>query len=63
MLGEKSARLSIVEGRYHQVKRMFGHFDNKVLRLHRERMGPLVLDDTLRPGEYRPLSATETQLI
>ncbi|RON00502.1 pseudouridine synthase [Pseudomonas brassicacearum] len=63
LLGEKSARLSIVEGRYHQVKRMFGHFDNKVLRLHRERMGPLVLDDTLRPGEYRPLSAREIQLI
>ncbi|MGO4611407.1 16S rRNA pseudouridine(516) synthase, partial [Variovorax sp. 2RAF20] len=56
LLGAKSARLSIVEGRYHQVKRMFGHFDNKVLRLHRERMGPLLLDDALKPGEYRPLS-------
>ncbi|MDI2594358.1 pseudouridine synthase [Pseudomonas sp. 681] len=63
VLGPKAARLSIVEGRYHQVKRMFGHFDNKVLRLHRERMGPLVLDSTLEPGEYRPLSAAEIQLI
>ena len=63
MLGPKSARLSIVEGRYHQVKRMFGHFDNKVLRLHRERMGPLVLDNALKPGEYRPLSAEEIVLI
>jgi 16S rRNA pseudouridine516 synthase len=63
VLGAKSARLSIVEGRYHQVKRMFGHFDNKVMRLHRERMGPLVLDDALKPGEYRPLSNEEIRLI
>ena len=63
LLGPKSARLSIVEGRYHQVKRMFGHFDNKVLRLHRERMGPLVLDDALKPGEYRALRTEEIQLI
>lgn len=63
VLGTTSARLSIVEGRYHQVKRMFGHFDNKVLRLHREKMGPLVLDPSLKPGEYRPLSDEEIQLI
>ena len=63
LLAARSARLSIVEGRYHQVKRMFGHFDNKVLRLHRERMGPLVLDDALKPGEYRPLTAQEIELI
>ncbi|MNV75605.1 Ribosomal small subunit pseudouridine synthase A [compost metagenome] len=59
LLGPKCARLSIVEGRYHQVKRMFGHFDNKVMRLHRERMGSLVLDDALKPGEYRPLTDEE----
>ncbi|MFJ7143108.1 MAG: 16S rRNA pseudouridine(516) synthase [Pseudomonas protegens] len=63
ILGPRSARLSIVEGRYHQVKRMFGHFNNKVVRLHRERMGPLVLDECLAPGEYRPLSADEIRLI
>jgi 16S rRNA pseudouridine516 synthase len=63
LLGPKSARLSIVEGRYHQVKRMFGHFNNKVTRLHRERMGPLVLDNALKPGEYRPLSDAEIELI
>lgn len=63
LLGEKSARLSIVEGRYHQVKRMFGHFNNKVLRLHRERMGLLVLDAHLEPGQYRALSPEEIHLI
>jgi 16S rRNA pseudouridine516 synthase len=63
LLGPKSARLSIIEGRYHQVKRMFGHFDNKVLRLHRESMGLLVLDSALKPGEYRALRTEEIQLI
>jgi 16S rRNA pseudouridine516 synthase len=63
LLGPHSARLSIVEGRYHQVKRMFGHFDNKVLRLHRERMGPLQLDLDLAPGQYRSLTAAEIMAI
>ena len=59
LLGPCSARLSIVEGRYHQVKRMFGFFNNKVVRLHRESIGPLVLDSLLAPGEYRALSEQE----
>ena len=42
---------------------MFGHFNNKVLRLHRERMGPLLLDERLAPGEYRALSDAEIRLI
>ncbi|KAA8696574.1 Pseudouridine synthase [Pseudomonas caricapapayae] len=62
LLGPRSARLSIVEGRYHQVKRMFGHFDNKVLRLHRENIGALALDPALAPGSYRTLHATEIGL-
>ncbi len=63
LLGPRSARLSIIEGRYHQVKRMFGHFDNKVIGLHRERMGPLVLDATLAPGEYRELTDEEIRQV
>ena len=63
LLGPRTARLSIIEGRYHQVKRMFGHFDNKVIGLHRERMGPLVLDTSLAPGQYRPLTDDEIRLI
>lgn len=59
LLGPTTARLGIIEGRYHQVKRMFGHFDNKVIGLHRERMGPLVLDVNLEPGEYRTLTDDE----
>ncbi|HSX71233.1 MAG TPA: pseudouridine synthase [Pseudomonas sp.] len=54
-----TALLTLHEGRYHQVKRMFGHFQNKVIGLHRERMGPLALDPNLAPGQYRALSAEE----
>ncbi|CAM3416853.1 16S rRNA pseudouridine(516) synthase [Pseudomonas floridensis] len=62
VLGPRCARLSLVEGRYHQVKRMFGHFDNKVLILHRERIGALPLDPELEPGRYRALHAAEIGL-
>ena len=57
--GDHALRLVIAEGRYHQVKRMFGHFQNKVTRLHRERMGSLALDPALQPGDYRALTAQE----
>lgn len=63
LLGARTARLSIIEGRYHQVKRMFGHFDNKVIGLHRERMGSLVLDDALSPGQYRALTDDEIRQV
>ncbi|UEH09898.1 pseudouridine synthase [Pseudomonas sp. HN8-3] len=63
LIGPRTARLSIIEGRYHQVKRMFGHFDNKVIGLHRERMGPLVLDNALAPGHYRPLTDDEIRQV
>lgn len=58
ILGSHSARLTLHEGRYHQVKRMFGHFQNKVIGLHRERIGPLNLGD-LPVGHYRALSDEE----
>ena len=53
------ALLTIQEGKYHQVKRMFAAIGNKVLRLHREQVGELVLDPELAPGEYRLLTAAE----
>lgn len=62
MENEKRCRITLTEGRYHQVKRMFGHFNNKVLRLHRESMGPLHLDNALKPGEYRALRTEEIHL-
>lgn len=59
MLDSHHARLTLFEGRYHQVKRMFGHFRNRVVALHRERMGEIVLDPQLAPGQYRALTAAE----
>lgn len=52
-------RLTISEGRYHQVKRMFAAVGNRVIGLHRERIGDIVLDAELQPGEYRPLTQEE----
>ena len=59
ILGGREALLTIREGRYHQVKRMFHAVGNQVLGLHRESIGPLVLDDALPPGTFRHLSAAE----
>ncbi|MGL5949464.1 MAG: 16S rRNA pseudouridine(516) synthase RsuA [Aeromonas sp.] len=53
------ARLTISEGKYHQVKRMFAAIGNKVDTLHRERIGALNLDAELAEGDYRELSAAE----
>ncbi len=58
-LGSAELRLTIFEGRYHQVKRMVAAVGNRVVTLHRERIGPLRLDPTLAPGGYRPLTAEE----
>lgn len=54
-------RLTIQEGKFHQVKRMFQAVDKEVVYLKRERMGTLVLDKTLAPGEYRPLTKKEIE--
>ena len=54
-------RLTITEGKFHQVKRMFEAVGKKVTYLKREAMGPLVLPDDLAPGEYRPLTEEELQ--
>lgn len=52
-------RLTITEGKYHQVKRMVAASGKHVLTLHRETMGPLALDADLKVGDYRPLTLAE----
>lgn len=59
ILSSHTAQLSIYEGRYHQIKRMFGFFQNEVLELHRLSMGNISLDKNLAAGEYRPLTPEE----
>jgi len=56
-------RLTIYEGRYHQVKRMFSAVGNRVKCLHRESMGEIVLDSQLNPGDYRDLTQLEIDSI
>ncbi len=63
ILSDKQARLSIYEGKYHQVKRMFGAMGNKVVALHRERIGDIKLDALLTSGEYRALNTAEIETI
>lgn len=55
--------LTIQEGKYHQVKRMFEGLSMKVLYLKRISMGTLVLDEQLEPGEYRELTNEEINLL
>jgi 16S rRNA pseudouridine516 synthase len=59
ILSDNSAELRLTEGRYHQIKRMFGRFNNKVLTLHRIAIGNVVLDPALAAGQYRPLTQIE----
>lgn len=59
LLGEFEADVALTQGRYHQIKRMFGQFDNKVLSIHRFAVGSLVLDSALAPGQSRELSVEE----
>ena len=51
--------LTISEGKYHQVKRMFAALGNRVTSLHRLRIGEIELDPDLEPGEYRALTDDE----
>lgn len=62
ILGEREARVTLREGRHHQIKRMFGRLGNRVLRLHRERIGGLSLPDDLAPGQWRHLTREEIAL-
>ena len=55
--------VTIHEGKFHQVKRMFKHFGLRVTYLKRLEMGPLVLDDDLASGEYRELSKDEINFL
>ncbi|WP_315078080.1 pseudouridine synthase [uncultured Clostridium sp.] len=56
-------RITIQEGKYHQVKRMFEARDKKVIYLKREEFGGLILDENLEEGEYRELSDEELAVL
>ena len=55
----KEVLLTITEGRYHQVKRMFAEVGNRVVALHRQQIGALTLD--IKLGCWRYLNAEEVE--
>lgn len=55
--------LTITEGKYHQVKRMFAAIGNKVVGLHREQVGGIALDPALEAGQWRYLTQDEIALV
>jgi 16S rRNA pseudouridine516 synthase len=63
VLSSTRAYMTLTEGRYHQVRRMFAAVGNHVTALHRDRVGRLILPDDLKAGEYRILSEADLSLV
>lgn len=62
-ISDSEVLLTISEGRYHQVKRMFAAMGNRVVKLHRENIAGIALDSDLAEGEYRLLREDELKQI
>ncbi len=63
VISPTEARVSVTEGRYHMVRRMFAAVGNHVEALHRERMGGLALPEDLAPGAWRLLTPDEIEML
>ncbi len=63
LISKYVAEVTLTEGKYHQIKRMFGRFRNPVVGLHRCSVGSLLLDPSLSPGESRDLTPHEVSTI
>lgn len=63
ILSSKEVLLTLHEGKYHQVKRMFAALGNRVVSLHREQVGSIELDKSLNLGEWRFLTETEVNSV
>ncbi|MBO5407799.1 MAG: rRNA pseudouridine synthase [Clostridia bacterium] len=63
ILSENTCHLTIFEGKFHQVKRMFEALGTTVIYLQRVQIGSLLLDEALEPGEYRELTREELELL
>ncbi|TVT29760.1 rRNA pseudouridine synthase [Salinicoccus cyprini] len=62
-IAEREVELTITEGKFHQVKRMFQYLGNEVTDLHRTRIGEMVLDEILPAGSCRRLHENELKLL
>lgn len=63
ILGDKKARITVTEGKYHEIKRMFGTLGIGVNELHRESIGNLKLPESLEPGEYKIMEIGEIDAV
>lgn len=63
MRGEFEGEITLHEGKYHQIKQMFGAVGNKIIYLERITFGPLTLDPSLERGEWRYLTEDEIALL
>ena len=63
IVSPKRVYVTLTEGRYHQVRRMFAAVGNHVTALHRDRVGNLMLPEDLQAGQYRILSETDLSLV
>lgn len=63
LLSATEVRLTLSEGKYHQVKRMFAAAGNRVIALHRESVGEIALDAELQPGQWRALRPEEVDSV
>ncbi|OUS40069.1 16S rRNA pseudouridine(516) synthase, partial [Oleispira antarctica] len=63
IIEDKVAEVILLEGKYHQIKRMFGRFRNPVMALHRHSIGNLKLDEGLSEGQSRQLTSAEVSSI
>lgn len=61
--GQNTGIVTLTEGKYHQIKRMFGCYKAKVIKLHRIAMGEFLLPDNLKVGECRELTNMELEKI
>ena len=59
----RSGTVTLTEGKYHQIKRMFERLGNKITSLKRESFAGIPLDPTLQPGEWRELTEKETETL
>lgn len=63
LVAPREALITVTEGRFHEVKRIFECLHNQVLELRREQIGGLHLDETLEEGQYRPLTQSEVAAV
>ena len=61
LVGGRRVRLTLTEGRYHQVKRMFAALGGRVIALHRTAFGPYRLGEQLQPGEWQAVKPPEEE--